>query len=52
MRADSLSCLSCSFRRFLRWGCIALLSLTLVGIGGCKTEQDAEDPYILGIPPN
>jgi len=52
MRADSLSCLSCALRCFPRGGCLALLSLILVVIGGCKTEQDAEDPYILGTPPD
>lgn len=52
MRADSFSCLSCALRCFPRGGCIVLLSLILVAIGGCKTEQDAEDPYILGTPPD
>ncbi|MFN2361256.1 MAG: hypothetical protein ABR522_09320 [Marinobacter sp.] len=45
MRADSSP-------RFLhRAGCLALLSLFIVAAGGCKTERDAEDPVILGVPP-
>jgi hypothetical protein len=52
MRADSLSRLSFMFHRFPRGGCLALLSLIIIAVAGCKTEQDAEDPYILGTPPD
>ncbi|KPQ01730.1 hypothetical protein [Marinobacter sp. HL-58] len=45
MRADSLP------RFLLRAGCLALLSLVIVAAGGCKTERDADDPTILGVPP-
>lgn len=45
MRADSLP------RFSLRAVCLGLLSLFLVAIAGCKTEQDADDPVILGVPP-
>lgn len=45
MRADSLP------RFSPRAGCLALLSLFIVAAAGCKTEQDAEDPVILGVPP-
>lgn len=45
MRADSLS-------RFVsRAVCLGLLSLFIVVTAGCKTERDAEDPVILGVPP-
>jgi len=52
MRADSLSCLPGFLRPNTRAGYLALLSLLVVTLGGCKTEQDAEDPYILGVPPD
>ncbi|MDL0433059.1 hypothetical protein QPM17_18105 [Marinobacter sp. TBZ242] len=45
MRADSLPRLS------FRAAYLALMSLFIVAATGCKTEQDAEDPVILGIPP-
>ncbi len=45
MRADSLP------RFSPRAGYLALLSLLIVAAGGCKTEQNAEDPTILGVPP-
>lgn len=51
MRADSLSSLFRTVCRFPRGGYLALLSVMVV-VGGCKTEQDAEDPYILGTPPD
>lgn len=46
MRADSLP------RFASRAGCLVLLSLLLVAIAGCKTERDADDPVILGVPPS
>ncbi|MDF0750603.1 hypothetical protein NLU14_10200 [Marinobacter sp. 71-i] len=46
MRADSLP------RSFARAGYLALLSFVVIAVGGCKTEQDADDPFILGVPPN
>lgn len=46
MRADSLP------RLPSRAGHLALLSLfTVIALGGCKTERDADDPIILGVPP-
>lgn len=45
MRADSLP------RSFARAGYLALLSFVVIAVGGCKTEQDADDPFILGVPP-
>ncbi|MCR8915617.1 hypothetical protein FDP08_01535 [Marinobacter panjinensis] len=45
MRADSLP------RFSPRAGCLALLSLFVVAAAGCKTERDADDPIILGVPP-
>ncbi|MCL7944818.1 hypothetical protein [Marinobacter sp. ATCH36] len=45
MRADSFS------RFSLRAGFLALLSLFIIAAAGCKTERDADDPIILGVPP-
>ena len=45
MRADSLP------RFSPRALSLALLSLLIVAIAGCKTERDADDPIILGVPP-
>ncbi len=45
MRADSFQRLKCLAGRSL------CLFFVFVAISGCKTEQSAEDPVILGIPP-
>lgn len=45
MRADSLSCF------FGYSGRLVLTAFVVIALQGCKTERDADDPVVLGIPP-